>query len=70
MSASMSYLIASNSSFAIYVQTLLSFVPALWAFWDLEVSDYELEADPTAKEVRTPGVRTSYTMGISLKPDK
>lgn len=32
---------------AIYVQNLLSFIPALWALWDLEVSDYELESVET-----------------------
>jgi hypothetical protein len=32
---------------AIYVQNLLSFIPALWALWDFEVSDYELESVET-----------------------
>ncbi|KAJ7620895.1 hypothetical protein DFH06DRAFT_966811, partial [Mycena polygramma] len=32
---------------AIYAQNLLSFVPAIWALWDGEVSDYELECVET-----------------------
>lgn len=29
---------------ALYVQNLLCFVPAIWAIWDGEVSDYELDS--------------------------
>lgn len=29
---------------AIYAQNFLSFIPAAWALWDGEVSDYELES--------------------------
>ncbi|KAJ7870886.1 hypothetical protein B0H13DRAFT_1634600 [Mycena leptocephala] len=32
---------------AIYMQNLLSFIPAIWALWDGEVSDYELESVET-----------------------
>ncbi|KAJ7615760.1 hypothetical protein DFH06DRAFT_1062662, partial [Mycena polygramma] len=32
---------------AIYAQNLFSFVPAIWALWDGEVSDYELESVET-----------------------
>ncbi|KAJ6573134.1 hypothetical protein DFH09DRAFT_916359 [Mycena vulgaris] len=32
---------------AIYTQNLLSFVPAIWALWDGEVSAYELESVET-----------------------
>ncbi|KAJ7635483.1 ankyrin repeat-containing domain protein [Mycena polygramma] len=32
---------------AIYAQNLLSFIPAIWALWDGEVSDYELECVET-----------------------
>lgn len=32
---------------AIYAQNLLSFIPVLWALWDGEVSDYELECVET-----------------------
>ncbi|KAJ7635479.1 hypothetical protein DFH06DRAFT_1003463 [Mycena polygramma] len=32
---------------AIYTQNLLSFIPAIWALWDGEVSDYELECVET-----------------------
>jgi hypothetical protein len=32
---------------AIYAQNLLSFVPAIWALWDGDVSDYELESIET-----------------------
>ncbi|KAF7338984.1 Multiple ankyrin repeats single kh domain [Mycena venus] len=32
---------------AIYVQNLLSFIPAVWALWDGEVTDYELESVET-----------------------
>ncbi|KAJ6461872.1 ankyrin repeat-containing domain protein [Mycena vitilis] len=32
---------------AIYAQNLLSFIPAIWALWDGEVSEYELECVET-----------------------
>ncbi|KAJ7660988.1 hypothetical protein B0H17DRAFT_912486, partial [Mycena rosella] len=32
---------------AIYAQNLLSFIPAVWALWDGNVSDYELESVET-----------------------
>ncbi|KAJ6530079.1 ankyrin repeat-containing domain protein [Mycena vulgaris] len=32
---------------AIYIQNLLSFIPAIWALWDGTVSDYELESVET-----------------------
>lgn len=32
---------------AIYAQNLLSFIPAAWAIWDAEVTDYELESVET-----------------------
>jgi hypothetical protein len=32
---------------AIYIQNLLSFIPAVWALWDGEVSVYELESVET-----------------------
>ncbi|KAJ3538074.1 hypothetical protein NMY22_g5318 [Coprinellus aureogranulatus] len=33
--------------FAIYLQNLLCFLPAIWAIWDGHVSDYELESAET-----------------------
>lgn len=32
---------------AIYIQNLLCFIPAVWAIWDGDVSDYELESIET-----------------------
>ncbi|KAJ7927013.1 hypothetical protein B0H13DRAFT_1599151 [Mycena leptocephala] len=32
---------------AIYLQNFLSFIPAIWALWDGEVSDYELDSAET-----------------------
>jgi hypothetical protein len=32
---------------AIYIQNLLCFIPAVWAIWDFEVTDYELESAET-----------------------
>lgn len=32
---------------AIYLQNLLCFIPAVWAIWDSEVTDYELESAET-----------------------
>jgi hypothetical protein len=32
---------------AIYIQNLISFIPALWALWDREVNLYELESVET-----------------------
>ncbi|KAJ7626701.1 hypothetical protein B0H17DRAFT_911274, partial [Mycena rosella] len=32
---------------AIYAQNVLSFIPAVWALWDRNVSEYELESVET-----------------------
>ncbi|THU90855.1 hypothetical protein K435DRAFT_588922, partial [Dendrothele bispora CBS 962.96] len=32
---------------AIYIQNLLSFIPAIWALWDGHVTEYELESVET-----------------------
>ncbi|THU97056.1 hypothetical protein K435DRAFT_626726, partial [Dendrothele bispora CBS 962.96] len=32
---------------AIYIQNLLSFIPAIWALWDGNVNEYELESVET-----------------------
>jgi hypothetical protein len=32
---------------AVYAQNLLSFIPAIWALWDRNVSEYELESVET-----------------------
>lgn len=47
---------------AIYAQNLLSFVPAIWALWDREVSEQELEA---AEAQSTTILLTAFAILIS-----